>query len=371
MKKTLAILLSCLMLMGLVACTQHGETKVEKTDKESEPVVTEETQKEAGETTLESEEDKTEESKTVESAESSDSVIKIKNVDREIEFDKKPEKVVCLSFSSAETLAALGVSDKVIGVSRHGNTNEDILPKYQEAVAAIPDINEVLNLEDPSAPPVLENLVALEPDLLIIDNFLFNVEGFGTPEDYEKANIKLYVTEATAQQKPTLESTYLDVENLGKIFRVEDKAELLIKECKDRVDAIQKKIKNAEPRKVMLLNSMKDDKALVAGARSLANDLTVKAGGKNIFDDLDKPFAVVTFEEIIDRNPEAIAIFVYGDNTLEAVSGQVKDKHEFSKVTAVENELYIPIKLLASRASIQNVDAIEALAKALYPDLFN
>ncbi len=370
MKKILALLLCCVLLVSLAACTQPNVT-VEKTDKESEPTATEDTQQKTEDTTTVSKEENTvEENKTADNVDTNDSIIKIKNVDREIEFDKKPEKVVCLSFSAAETLAALGVSDRVIGVLRHGNTNEDILPKYQDAVAAIPDIHEVLKMEDASAPPVLENLVALEPDMLIIDNFLFNVEGFGTPEDYEKANIKLYVTEATAQPNPTLESTYQDVENLGKIFRVEDKSDALIKECKERVDAVQEKIKNAEPRKVMLLSIMKDDKALVAGAGSLATDLTEKAGGKNVFDDLANPFAVVTFEEIIDRNPEAIAIFVYGDNTLEAVSGQVKDKHEFSKITAVENELYIPIKLLASRASIQNVDAIEGLAKALYPDLF-
>ena len=51
---------------------------------------------------------------------------------------------------------------------------------------------------------------------------------FGTADDYKGNNINLYVPEGSYVKNGTIDNTYNDIRNLGKIFGKEDKAEEII-----------------------------------------------------------------------------------------------------------------------------------------------
>ena len=61
----------------------------------------------------------------------------IENNGRTTTYDSVPERVVVLSYSNAETMAALGLEDKVVAAFPGMYTLDDVLPEYQEAVAAM------------------------------------------------------------------------------------------------------------------------------------------------------------------------------------------------------------------------------------------
>ena len=74
----------------------------------------------------------------------------IENNGRTTTYDSVPERVVVLSYSNAETMAALGLEDKVVAAFPGMYTLDDVLPEYQEAVAAMPFITEGLNSGTPN-----------------------------------------------------------------------------------------------------------------------------------------------------------------------------------------------------------------------------
>ena len=74
----------------------------------------------------------------------------IENNGRTTTYNSVPERVVVLSYSNAETMAALGLEDKVVAAFPGMYTLDDVLPEYQEAVAAMPFITEGLNSGTPN-----------------------------------------------------------------------------------------------------------------------------------------------------------------------------------------------------------------------------
>ena len=71
------------------------------------------------------------------------------------------------------------------------------------------------------------------------------------------------------------------------------------------------------------------------GCRCMADDLISLAGGENIFKDIDKEWASVNWEEIMQRNPDIIIIHEY-----RGVSGASKIEMSTSKSTFTRSECY-------------------------------
>ncbi|MFX8262546.1 ABC transporter substrate-binding protein, partial [Acinetobacter baumannii] len=57
-----------------------------------------------------------------------------------------------------------------------------------------------------------------------------------------------------------------------------------------------------------------EDKAFTA-ANTYLTSLIDLVGGKNIFDDIDKGWAEVSWEEVVNRDPDVIVIVDYGETT--------------------------------------------------------
>lgn len=110
----------------------------------------------------------------------------IENNGRTTTYDSVPERVVVLSYSNAETMAALGLEDKVVAAFPGMYTLDDVLPEYQEAVAAMPFITEGLN----SGTPNLETVLDQDPDFVLGTYYNFFPVNCGAPEDYEAARSK-------------------------------------------------------------------------------------------------------------------------------------------------------------------------------------
>lgn len=117
----------------------------------------------------------------------------IENNGRTTTYDSVPERVVVLSYSNAETMAALGLEDKVVAAFPGMYTLDDVLPEYQEAVAAMPFITEGLN----SGTPNLETVLDQDPDFVLGTYYNFFPVNCGAPEDYEAAGANVYAQEGT------------------------------------------------------------------------------------------------------------------------------------------------------------------------------
>jgi len=302
------------------------------------------------------------------SSKSGSSLVKIENFNHTTEYSKVPERIISLSAGEAEMLAALGLEDKIIAVGLGHNTINDIMPEYRDKIKNKPMLKEVS----------LEYLLSLAPDFIVTTSYPFNLPAMGNYEDYVNNNVKLYVTEGTYVKNCTLQNTYNDIMNIGKIFKIEKRASALIEKMKQREKAVTEKLKNVKPVRCFVFDSNANDKYFSAGGTGLYNSLLKLAGGKNIFDDLDKQWGSVVIEEIIARNPDVILIDAYeisesGTHTKD--DGQVKmdflkSKKELSGISAIKNNKFIIVPLIQLFPGLQNLNALETIAKGLHPELF-
>ena len=286
--------------------------------------------------------------------------VTIKNMDNDLVFESAPEKVVVLSYDTAEILAALGLEDKVIGLAEADSSINDVLPEYRDNVSKMPLIEGLSN-----GVPSLETVLAMNPDFVYGASYSFMEQNAGKASDYLDSGINVYGSTGTYSDVPTIEDTYTDIENLGKIFGVEDRAQSLINDLKSRVDAITS---NTDPNSklTVFVYDSEEDAPYTAGGTSLENELIELAGGTNIYKDLDSDFTSVAWEDVIAKNPDVILINKYGDeDDVQKKIEFLKNMPELADVTAVKEGRFVSASMLAIFPSLQNVNVIEDLNKSL------
>lgn len=288
--------------------------------------------------------------------------VTIKTGDSEVVVKKMPEKAIVFNYDIAEMLSALGLADKIYAFKGGHQSLDAILPEYKEALKNLKE-TEMLG---GNGFPTLENMLNLEPDLVIMPSYYFNVDVFGKKEDYAKHNIPVYVTEGTYIPNCTIENTYNDLMNIGKIFNKEKEAAELVESMRSRIAAVQEKMKGKEALKVMAFDCELNGKVVSWGGSGLANSLLELAGGKNVFANVDKQFPHVTWEEVIAANPDLIVIDAYEDDDGgKAKVELLKNNPQTAELDAVKNNRFLIIPLFSIFPSIQNVNAVEAMSEAL------
>ncbi len=217
----------------------------------------------------------------------------------------------------------------------------DVLPEYQEAVAAMPFITEGLN----SGTPNLETVLDQDPDFVLGTYYNFFPVNCGAPEDYEAAGANVYAQEGTYVAGATLENTYNDILNLGQIFHVEERAQELVAEMRAQADEITTKLAETEPVSTFVYDSGEGTMLSIGGV-GLENELLTLAGGANIFADQESRYFDASIENIIEANPSAIIVYDY---SISADSEQkieyLKSLSELSEVDAIKNDKIIVLPI--------------------------
>ena len=190
----------------------------------------------------------------------------------EVTYDKVPERVVTLAGFTTEMLMSLGLQDKIVG---YGYMDNEISEEYADAFSKLKCLSD--------GNPSQEALLAENPDFLTGWASTFSEKNF--PKSFcDDNDIALYVPRVE-HAPATMESVYQDFENLGKIFKVEDRANEIITDMKDRVAAVQDAVKDEEPVSVFVYDSGED--APFTASAGLPTDMITLAGGKNIFEGSD------------------------------------------------------------------------------------
>ena len=293
--------------------------------------------------------------------------LSVENFNQTTTYDKAPEKVIALSYSSAELLTALGLEESVIAIYQSSNTVDEVSPEYQEAVKKIP-VPESINS---GGVPTLENMLALKGDMIISQSYFYNVAAFGTMEDYAANGVNIYVPEGTYVLGADMENVYTDIRNFGNIFGVQERAEELIADMQEQIAEVTTAIEGQASVKVMVFDSEMNGAIYTSGGGSLENSLIELAGGENVFADLEEQFTSIAVEEIISRNPEVIVINDYGALTAEEKIDYLKSLEELSEVDAIKNERFVSIPFFSVMPGVQNTDVVKVIASELYPELFN
>lgn len=273
------------------------------------------------------------------------------NYGREVIVTQKPQKVLTLGPNCTELFVALGLGDYVIGRSLI-NHSRGPLEEYADVVNSIPKLNY--------SSATREAVLTSGADFIYALDWEISEEGCNI-EEVNQYGMNVYVNSAT-----TLEEQYQEILDIGKVFGVEDTAESFVEDQKNRIKAVQDKLKDKEPIKVLVYDSGNDGVFTCSGS-NFESLLINLAGGKNIFDDLtEKQWITVSYEEIIARNPDVILIHDYDSPSVEEKIKEIKSNPILAQLDCVKNERFATITLESVLPGDRMAYAVERMAEDFY-----
>ena len=277
------------------------------------------------------------------------------NYGRYVEITEKPQNVLTLGPNSTELFVALGLTDYVIGNSLD-NHSRGPLPEYEAEYKKIPELTY--------GSATREAVTTSGADFIYGIDWEFGGEGLDVKE-LESFGIKTYMNSAT-----TLEEIYQEIQDIGKIFEIEEVATDFVTDQKSRIAAVQEKVSSQEPVNVLVYDSGGDG-VFTAGGTNFETLLIELAGGKNVFDDItDKQWTTVNYEEVLARQPDVIVVHDYDAPSLEQKIKDIKNDPALSQLDSVKNERFVSITLESVLPGARMAYAVETLAKGFYPEKF-
>ncbi|MFI7391184.1 ABC transporter substrate-binding protein [Streptomyces tendae] len=276
-------------------------------------------------------------------------------------YDEPPSRVVTIHQHPAELMLALGLKDRMVGTAFPDSA---VLPELEKDYAAIPELAK----KEPS----FERILDAEPD------FVYGGYGSAFSEHegrsrtaFADAGIDTYLNrEYCGKKQVTMEDTYEEIRTVGRIFGVPDRADELVTDLRRRVGKAAAEVAGEAEVPVFVYDSG-DKSAFTAGGKGLGTDLIRLAGGENVFADLDDVFGDVSWEQVVERKPEVIAVYDY------AGAGSVEEKKRFllaqpalADVPAIRNKRFVVLPLTATLVGIRSAYAVDGLARGLHPESF-
>lgn len=280
--------------------------------------------------------------------------------DQVVTFTHVPERILSTNPNTGEQLMAMGLGDKIIGTCYN---NAKVAEQYQEAYEALPRIAEQY--------PSLEVVLELDPDFIYGRSSAFSEKdtAIATHDKLTEMGIMSLSSIEGYKLGCDLEDVYEDFHNLGRIFRAEDKAEEVVGGIQAQVSAVKEKIAGQETVRVFNFDAEMDGGVYTPG-NNFTSKLIRHAGGVNIFEELENTWNTVSWEEVVELDPEVIIINDYGSTPLQEKIDVLNNTPSLQGITAVKNRNYVAVTLPEVFASTRVGDTIEKFAIAFHPECF-
>ena len=274
------------------------------------------------------------------------SVTYVDDIGRTVQINGIPQRIISLSPSNTEMVYALGLQDKLVGVTSYDN--------YPPEAKNKPIVSDYSTVD-------LEKIVNAKPDLVLADSIQKN----DTIPALEKLGITVYT-----MTPDTIDKIFSDLTILSQITGKTNEADDLVANLKTRIQAVaDKTAKLTDIEKPRVLFVTWHDPIWTAGSDTMIQYLINEAGGTNIASDLNG-YTTITLESVIQRNPQVI-IVMSSMGTQNASLDYIMSNEQFKSTDAVKNgQVYEIDADIFGRTTPRIVDGLETLAKLIHPELF-
>ncbi len=237
---------------------------------------------------------------------------------QEVTFERSPRRIVCLVPSITETLFALGVGDRVVGVT-------DFCVHPADGVASRAKVGGTKN-------PKLNRVVELRPDLVIAnreENRRRDVERL------EASGLPVIVTYAR-----TVEEALRDVERLGELLDASAHAAEIVRDVSEGRVEVRARVRSP-PTSVVALVWKRPYMAV--GGDTFAHDLLTQSGGANPFFAHESRYPRITEAELEEVAPEVLLLptepYAFGERDRQELLKLGCPAARDARVHVVEGEL--------------------------------
>ncbi|SPH19611.1 Vitamin B12-binding protein [Ascidiaceihabitans donghaensis] len=285
----------------------------------------------------------------------------VQSCDRTVTFATPPKAAISNDVNLTEMMLALKLQDHMVGYTGISGwkTLDD---KMTMGVEALPELS--------SKYPAKEVLIGADADFFFAGwNYGMRVGGEVTPQTLAPFGIAVYeLTESCIHVGPkdaaSMDDMYNDLRNLGAIFGVSVRAETLIEGYQSELAAFLDEQSALETAPRVFVYDSGEDVPFTAGQFAMPNALIEAAGGTNIMNDLDKSWATVGWEAVVDRNPEIVVIVNYGEVTADQKIEFMMSNPAFADIDAVRNKRFVVLEYVEATPGPRNIEAVKTLAAA-------
>lgn len=251
-------------------------------------------------------------------------------------------RIVSLTPSTTEILFALGVEDRVVGVT--------------DACDYPPEANSkshVCSWFDPD----MDRITDLKPDIVI---------GLETAHHRLGPILKKNTIRLVLLNPVTVADALVDMISLGTLLGIPEASESLVEGLKHRMEKLAEQVKQIQPEERLTVSRVLDingENLIVAGPKSFQYDVIKKAGGINVTTAINKAYPTVSFQSFKTWDPDMI--FLCG--TDHSYISRLEADPLWQLLTAVRNrKIHLFDCGLTCRTGPRIVDMAELLFQTLY-----
>jgi iron complex transport system substrate-binding protein len=260
---------------------------------------------------------------------------------------QKPTKIVSLMPSNTEIAYSLGLGKEIVGVSDYDNYPKDTLKKEKIG-------GQQFNTE---------KIIGLKPNLVLAHASSASIAKDALKQLRDAGIPVLVIANAT-----NFEQVYNSIGMVGKATGTTKQADEVVKGMKDKLAVIKEKAASIKEKKKVYMEVAPAPDIYTTGKNTFMNEMLTAINADNVAGD-QKGWIKVDQESIIQKNPDVI-ITTYG-YYVKNPADQVLSRKGWENVSAVKNKQVIDVNSdLVDRPGPRVVEGVEALAKAVYPEVF-
>jgi len=260
---------------------------------------------------------------------------------RRVAVPDEPQRIVSLAPSVTEILFALGLGERVVGVTEFSN--------HPAEAASKPKVGSFVRLN-------AERILDLKPDLAVgtVDGNRLDLVRL-----LEDAGVAVY-----AVNPQSVDGMIRTVAGLGAACGVPARGDALSRDLRSRLSRVAERTRGSKrPRVFLQINTRP---IMSVNRNTLHHDVIRLAGGENLTADHAIPYPRVSLEEILNRGPDVILI-----SSMErggAFEAARQAWFQWNTIPAVRTgRVHLIDSDLIDRASPRVIQGLEAMADLLHP----
>lgn len=249
----------------------------------------------------------------------------------------RPPGLVSLHDVTTEMVVALGATERLLGMAEPVDSPSEV----RRAVSRIPRVAS------------LESILPLRPDVVL---------GLGVVAERDPelvSRLRERGVEVYLSDPATVADVYSLTRAVAQRAGAIGAGERLVEGLRVRME---RATASAPARRIRVFVYDCCDPPFTAGGKTVLTDLIERAGGRNVFAELDADWAHVSWEEVVARRPELVVIHSYAHEG----QGDVPDKTRLLRAIPTLSRLpTVVVPLGCSLGGLQSADGLERLRRAM------
>lgn len=245
-------------------------------------------------------------------------------------------RVVSLHDVTTEMAVRFGAGAKLVGVSEP----VDLEPALAAVITRVPRVGG------------LESILMLRPDLVL---------GLGVVEEQDPELVRRLReagVEVLLGDPLRVEDVVAFARLVGSNLAASDAAEHVVASFERTL--APRPSQRAAPKRVFVYDCC--NPPFTAGRDTVLTDLIERAGGQNIFGDLDADWAHVSWEDVIERRPELVVVHAYH---LEGQEDVPRKREALREIPSLSGVPVVTLPLGCSLGGLRSIEGFERLSAAL------